>query len=140
MAVAVILVLLYVALWQPAAAYMKRAEVKLQQAQDLLTLIHTNQAVLAASAAPAEGSKPILDSQQLVSSVTNLARQNQLTLKRFEPSGDNKLKVWVDDVPFNNMITWLSQLQEKLGIRVELVTIDKSDQEGRVSARLTLSS
>ncbi len=140
MFVALLMVLAYAVMWRPAQAYMQSAEAQLQQAQELVALIHKNQSVLRSRSASSGSNTAALDSQQLVSSVTNMARQHQLTLKRFEPSGENKVKVWVDDVPFNNMIAWLTQLHESLGIRVELVTIEKQDTEGRVTARLTLSS
>lgn len=140
MAVVAGILLLYFIFWLPAAAYMKQAEDTLAQREELITLIQKNRAVLQSSAAAQSGDKKVLDSQQLVSMVTNMAKQNQLELKRFEPSGDNKVKVWVEKVPFNNMIAWLTQLQQKLNIRVEQVTIDKDDQDGLVSARLTLSS
>ncbi|WP_197470108.1 type II secretion system protein GspM, partial [Oleiphilus sp. HI0117] len=85
-------------------------------------------------------SKKALNSQQLVSSVTNLAKQQKVALKRFEPSGDNKLKVWVDDASFDKVISWLSRLKSSLGVRVEQISIDKDDAPGKISARMTLSS
>lgn len=140
MGIVAVIVALYFLLWQPAANYMRASEQNLAERQQLLELIHKNRAVLQASASAQASSQTALDSQQLVSTVTNLAKQNQLELKRFEPSGDNKVKVWVDQVSFNSMMAWLTQLQQNLNIRVEQVTIEKSDQDGLVSARLTLSS
>ena len=140
MGIVAVIVVLYFLLWQPAVGYMKASEETLTERKELLELIHKNRAVLQSSASAQSTGKPALDSQQLVSTVTNLAKQHQLELKRFEPSGDNKVKVWVDEVPFNNMMAWLTQLQKTLNIRVEQVTIEKTDQDGLVSARLTLSS
>lgn len=140
MGIVAVIVALYFLLWQPAVGYMKASEETLAERKELLELIHKNRAVLQSSASAQSTGQPALDSQQLVSTVTNLAKQNQLELKRFEPSGDNKVKVWVDEVSFNNMMAWLTQLQKTLNIRVEQVTIEKNDQDGLVSARLTLSS
>lgn len=140
MGIVAVIVALFFLLWQPAVGYMRASEETLAERKELLELIHKNRAVLQRSVSAQSTGQPTLDSQQLVSTVTNLAKQNQLELKRFEPSGDNKVKVWVDEVPFNNMMAWLTHLQQKLNIRVEQVTIEKTDQDGLVSARLTLSS
>jgi general secretion pathway protein M len=135
------IVILYFAMWQPAYQYKQNAELNLERNQALLALINDNSAVL--SSGSRSGGKParkILDSQQLVSSVTNLAKQKGIVLKRFEPSGESKLKVWVDDVSFDKMMVWLSTMRKSLSVTVEQISIDKDDDPGKVSARLTLSS
>jgi general secretion pathway protein M len=81
-----------------------------------------------------------LSSQQLVSSVSNLAKKHGVMLKRFEPSGDKKIKVWVDNASFDKMITWLTALKTSLNIEVEQISVEKDDVEGQVSSRLTLST
>ncbi|KZZ32321.1 hypothetical protein A3755_09950 [Oleiphilus sp. HI0085] len=140
--VALSLVILIFGLMKPAYEYKKQAEAKLEQNQQLLALVNQNKAALRSLGQNNQGSasKKALNSQQLVSSVTNLAKQQKVALKRFEPSGDNKLKVWVDDASFDKVISWLSRLKSSLGVRVEQISIDKDDAPGKISARMTLSS
>jgi general secretion pathway protein M len=142
MAAVLIAVLIYSMLWLPAQKFMHSAEVKLAQNKQLLSLVTKNSSTLASLAqqSRAGGAARTLDSQQLVSSVTNLARQKGVVLKRFEPSGENKLKVWVDDASFDKVITWLSALKKTLKVTVEQISIEKDDAPGQISARLTLSS
>lgn len=141
LAITLVLLILFFAVWQPALAYMKDQESMLDQRVALLKLVRENSAVLAAmSKAGGNAQQPTLSSQQLVSSVTNMAQRQGVALKRFEPSGENELKVWVDDVAFDKVVTWLAELKARLGVRVEQISVEKQEQPGLVSARLTLSS
>lgn len=134
-----IIVFMYFALWQPAYTYKKDAETYLQQQKDLLALVVQNKASLK-SLANNSSTVTTLNSQQLVSSVTNLAKHAGVVLKRFEPSGEKEIKVWVDDASFDKMMTWLTTMKRTLNVRVEQISVEKSDAQGLVSARLTLSS
>jgi general secretion pathway protein M len=140
--VAVLMCVVYFLIWVPAQNYMQNAQRDYEQNQQLLATIKTNKIFLSSLVrnSGASGTQKIMDSQQLVSSVTNMAKRNGVTLKRFEPSGDTQLKVWVDNVSFDKMIAWLAALQASLNVSVEQISIEKDDVAGQVSARLTLSS
>jgi general secretion pathway protein M len=138
--VALVLFLAYFLLWVPAQSYMKDSERLLQERADLLGLVQSSRAILASQSNSTQGSGAILNSQQLVSTVTNLAKKQQLSLKRFEPSGENKVKVWVEDVSFDVLVSWLSALETSVSVKVEQISVEKQDKPGVVSARLTLTS
>lgn len=140
LAMTVFLLFLYFALWQPANNYKQESARYLEQQKDLLALVLENKANLRKLSGSSSTATSVLNSQQLVSSVTNLAKQAGVVLKRFEPSGENEIKVWVDDVPFDKMMTWLSTLKRTINVSVEQVSVEKSEGAGLVSARLTLSS
>lgn len=136
----IVLLFMYFALWQPAYLYKKESEIYLQQQKDLLALVVENKSALSSLSNSSSASVSALNSQQLVTSVTNLAKQTGLVLKRFEPSGEREIKVWVDDAAFDKMMTWLTTMKRTLNVRVEQISVEKSDGPGLVSARLTLSS
>lgn len=141
-ALILMLCLIYFAMWLPASNYMQNAQKDVQQNTQLLLLVTQNKARLSALN-PRSGrtaGAAVLSSQQLISSVTNLAKEQGIRLKRFEPSGDKKLKVWLDNASFDQMITWLALLKKSLNIVVEQISIEKDDGAGQVSARITLSS
>ena len=71
---------------------------------------------------------------------TNLAQRQGVALKRFEPSGERELKVWVDDAAFDKVVAWLMELKTRLGVEVEQISLERQEKPGLVSARLTLSS
>jgi len=140
--VILVLCIIYFAMWVPANEYMENARQDVEQNTKLLLLVKQNKALLSAlsrTTGPSAGTKK-LSSQQLVSSVTNLAKKNGVNLKRFEPSGDKKIKVWVDNASFDKMITWLAALKKSLNIVVEQISVEKDDAAGQVSSRLTLST
>ena len=134
------ILVLYGLFWLPAQSFMTTAKADLAQRQVLLQLVQTNKSTLKSLASTSQNSSTKLDSQQLVSSVTNLAKKHSLALKRFEPSGERKIKVWVDEASFDKVMTWLNALNTKLNVNVEQISIEKDDAPGLVSARLTLSS
>tara|TARA_R110001592_G_scaffold198448_2_gene446672 strand:+ start:2526 stop:3041 length:516 start_codon:yes stop_codon:yes gene_type:complete len=135
-----VLLFMYFVLWQPAYTYKKESEIYLQQQKDLLALVMENKSALSSLSNSSSSNVSALDSQQLVTSVTNLAKQTGVVLKRFEPSGEREIKVWVDDAVFDKMMTWLVTMKRSLNVRVEQISVEKSDSPGLVSARLTLSS
>lgn len=142
LALALMIVLLIYTLWLPARSYMIAAQNKVEQNEKLLAQIKQNRVLLASLAGNSATSarSAALDSQQLVSSVTNMAKQHALLLKRFEPSGENKIKIWIENESFDKMISWLNALNTSLGIKVEQISVEKADQPGLVSARITLAS
>lgn len=140
MTVVLVALVLYLGVWAPAQNFMAEQRSTLQTNKDLLALVQTNKPALVRSARNNAQSGAGLDSQQLVSTVTNLARKEGLSLKRFEPSGEQKVKVWIEDAPFDKLVSWLSELERNLKVRVEQISVEKDEAEGLVSARLTLSS
>lgn len=140
LAFVLVLIFIYFGLWQPAYQYKENAEIELQQQKDLLALVMENKSALAGLSGSNRPGTPAMNSQQLVSAVTNLARQAGVLLKRFEPSGEREIKVWVEDAEFDKMINWLNTLEKTLNVRVNQISLEKTDAAGLVSARLTLSS
>jgi len=135
-----VLLFMYFGLWQPAYTYKKESEIFLQQQKDLLALVVENKSALSSLSSTSSSNIAALNSQQLVTSVTNLAKQTGVVLKRFEPSGEREIKVWVDDASFDKMMTWLTTMKRTLNVKVEQISVEKSEGPGLVSARLTLSS
>jgi general secretion pathway protein M len=131
---------IYSGVWVPAQNFMADQRSILETNKNLLVLVQTNQQALSKTARSSGQSTAGIDSQQLVSTVTNLAKKEGLSLKRFEPSGEQKVKVWVEDASFDKLVSWLTELERNLKVRVEQISIEKDDAEGLVSARLTLSS
>jgi general secretion pathway protein M len=55
-------------------------------------------------------------------------------------SGDGGLNVRLDKMPFDAMISWLSQLHERYGVTVDTATVDVSGEPGTITATLVLHS
>lgn len=134
------LVLLYFVVWQPAQNFKDESLASLESARDLKALVQSNQASLGQLGRSTGSSKAALDGQQLVGAVTNMARQQGVALKRFEPSGNDSVKVWLEQVPFDKAARWLSLMNKNLGVSVKQITLEADDKPGIINARMTLGS
>jgi general secretion pathway protein M len=48
------------------------------------------------------------------------------------------VKVWVEEVPFDSLLRWMQELEQRYGIRTQTAEIEKQATPGMVSAQLTL--
>lgn len=143
MIVAVVLALVYFAIWRPVNQYHNEALADRQNAVDLLAWMQENRATmrdLAGNDAGASNSaqKPA-NGRELMATVTSTAREAGLNLQRFEPSGDDAIRVWLEDVPFTQVAGWLEGLNSNHGILIDQAAMDRRDTPGVVSVRLTLA-
>ncbi len=77
----------------------------------------------------------------LLSMTDRTARERGLgpAIRRVEPEGGDKVRIQLEQAPFDDMVGWLELLVARHGVRIELISIDARDQ-GLVNARLTLQS
>ncbi len=136
---AVVIVLIYLMIWLPVQNYTERAERAVERESETLAWIKQNEpAARELAARGGSGSTSNLAGQSFLSAVGNSAKQFQIELRRFEPEGDRKMRVWLERVPFNQMLLWLDSLEKQFGVQVEQISVDRDDTPGVVTARLTL--
>ena len=130
-------IILIYAVLLPAHRYADEAAELHQQRAEILTWMQANEAdARRLQTQPTKDTNP--GGQSLLSLATRHAQSNNLSFKRFEPFGEGGLRVWLDNAPFNNLLQWLTQLQQQNGVLVKQVSIDRATQAGRVSAKLEL--
>ena len=141
LSVALGLAILYFMVWAPAHSFAKQEKANLTSAKELLSWVKVNESVARTLVSnTGKDLSKILDSQSLVSTVSANALKHKIKLKRFEPSGERKVRVWLEKVPFNNVIVWLKDLKSTYNIDVAQISIDKDDNDGLVNVRITLKS
>ncbi len=59
-------------------------------------------------------------------------------LSRIEPDGDGRVRLWLDDAPFDGVIAWLEGLTGRVGVKVIDASVDRAAGPGQVRVRLTL--
>lgn len=59
-------------------------------------------------------------------------------LKRIQPDGDDKIRLWLEHASFGAVIKWLDTMQRQHGIRVDAATVDRQEATGVVNAKLVL--
>src|SRR5690554_685876 len=138
--VAVVLTLLYLLVWVPSQRFVESAERDLERQSAQLAWMKQNEPVarqLASRSSPTAATG--LQGQSLLSVVSNAAKQHSIELRRFEPEGDSRIRVWLEKVSFNQMLLWLDVLNKEYGIQTEQIAVDRDANPGIVTARLTLS-
>lgn len=144
LAIAVLLGILYFAVWQPVAGFHERAVSARENAAELLSWMQANEPVIqglagaSSSAASATVDKPA-DGRALMALVTSSAREAGLALQRFEPSGDDAIRVWLDGVAYADVASWLERLSTEHGVVIDQAAMDRGNDPGSVSVRLTLT-
>lgn len=144
LAIAVFLGVLYFAVWRPAASFHDTALASRENAEELLAWMEANRPALSQLAGGASGpasenvDKPE-DGRALMALVTRSAGEAGLSLQRFEPSGDDAIRVWLENVPFSQVASWLEKLNIDNGVEIEQASMDRQNEPGMVSVRLTLA-
>ena len=139
--IALILIFSYAGVWQPLQKNVANLENQGEQQRALKRWM--NQAAAEVKQLQGSGaSTQVRDGRSLLSVVDQTAKRSGLGsgLKRLEPNGQTAVKVWLEQVKFDDMARWLNQLQTKNGLRVDSITIDRQDEPGRINARITLEA
>ncbi|MBK1672922.1 general secretion pathway protein GspM [Ectothiorhodospira shaposhnikovii] len=78
--------------------------------------------------------------QSLLGLVDATARQANLasSLRRVQPEGAGTVRVWMENVAFDDLLRWLDGLGQQYGIQVSGLVVDRQPAAGRVNARLVL--
>lgn len=85
--------------------------------------------------------KESLPDESLLSLADRTAKEQGLgaALKRVEPEGEGRVRLWFDKVPFEGLMAWLEGLATRHGARVENITLDREETPGLVRARVGLA-
>ncbi|SHE55576.1 general secretion pathway protein M [Microbulbifer donghaiensis] len=121
-------------LFLPAKNYFDGARLRAEVSGELVQWIEDQRPVLerlepASSGAQVAGT--------LLQRVTAAAEKHRITIKRFEPEGDGRIRLWIEEARYQDLQPWLNSLmQQQFSIRT--LNLDAMAEEGMVSARLTL--
>lgn len=129
------LLVAWLGVWEPLANAARRQQVNLTAARALAVQLET----LAAST-PRGTTPPAGTGQSLLAIVDASSKASAMAKppSRLQPEGDNTVRIWLDDVPFDALLRWLAELQSRYGVRVDNADIERESGPGLVNARLTL--
>ncbi|GAB4350028.1 MAG: type II secretion system protein M [Gammaproteobacteria bacterium] len=139
--VALLVVLFYALIWLPLQKERDRLTEELSAQRENLAWMQTHAAEARALLAKRPSVRP-LSGQSLLGLVDRTVRGNRLTetLQRIQPEGNDAVRVWLEAASFDDVSRWLGQLEQRHGIRVESINIERHQAPGRVTVRLTLKS
>ncbi len=112
--------LFYWAIWQPVANRIaEREQQVVNQQQTLAWLKEKGQEVLAMQG----GQGRQIDTGGTLDGVVNRTAFNQkIKIARLQPQGQD-LQVWIDTVPFDDLLIWLATLSDQYGVQVQIIEL-----------------
>jgi general secretion pathway protein M len=141
-AAVLVVALLYLLAWEPLVNKISVLEKSNQENQKLLSwmeqsAVEAKQLQVKLKSSGASGRSK---GQSLLGTIDRTAKTNKLakSVKRVQPDGQTKARVWLENVSFDSMVSWLEKLQRQQGIRIVTSVIEKQDEPGLVNARLVL--
>jgi general secretion pathway protein M len=91
------------------------------------------------SAEPKKGSKSTRNTSLLAIVDASGAEQGiKDSIKRLSPEGKDKVRIHLEEAPFDNLVVWLAQLSADHRITAESTTVRRGDEPGKVSGNLLL--
>ncbi|HKJ07582.1 MAG TPA: type II secretion system protein M [Gammaproteobacteria bacterium] len=132
--------LAYLLIWQPLHGNLVHLRSSVEEQRSTLQWMEHKasevQALRAADQRQGQGS----NGQSLLALVDQSARKSGLggAISRIEPEAAGSVRVWMDDVSFDDAVLWLGQLQNTYGVRTQVVSVENQDSPGRVNVRITL--
>lgn len=133
-----LLMLLYVAVWEPLTNNVDALRVSTAEQQSLLAWMRgAAQEVKQLRGRSGQPAKPP-SGQSLLSLVDRTAKSGQLgpALKRVQPDGEQKVRVWLESASFDDVVRWLTALESSHGVHVESSVFQALEATGRVDVRL----
>lgn len=130
MSVLISIFILYGLIWQPLTENIEKTTLKLERQQALLTWVTENTQRYQQAKRNARASSDA----SLSSIVNRTSSANNITITRMQPQGDD-LQVWIDEISFNQLLTWLEQLAISDGLQVKNIDLSSADQQGMVRVR-----
>lgn len=123
--------LFYWLLWSPLSNAVDKNRKAVANQTTLLQWVqkNANRAVQLRGA----GGSQIKFSGSLPQVANQSAAQLKITISRMQPQGD-ELLLWVDNAPFNDVLSWLQNL-EKRGIAIRDLDVAQTNESGYVKIR-----
>jgi len=76
--------------------------------------------------------------ESLLTVANQSARNFGLAFKRYEPNANQGLNLWLEQVPFNQVVKWLDALEREYGVVASELAVSRRDTAGMVDVRIIL--
>ena len=129
--------LLYVLLWLPVQKELARLRVSVPDERAQLQRMRAQAASIKPLRARS-GAKPAAGTLLSVIEQSASARGMRGFVTRLEADGGSGVQLTLDAVPFNSLLSWLSDLQDSYSLLIESTSLDAHTVPGTVNAKLKL--
>ncbi len=140
MAVAVIISLFYFGLWEPIETGIDSKKKQLTMRTRQLQNIQQQAAEARQLKQGQPAQRRVTNSTSLLSVIDTTSRQKNLkqALQKFQPEGDDSVRLWLEDAPFDALVEWLDLLNRQHGVSVSEISLEKQPESGLVDGRILL--
>lgn len=122
--------LIYWGIYQPLVQSREQAQLRLNNEKQLLSWV-TNSAN-SISQLKKQGARANIETNQPLNQIiSSSATRYNVELIRMQPR-DEMLQVWLQPIPFEQLINWLTELRDHYGINVVFLDINRSATSGVV--------
>ena len=132
----VLVSLLWMGVWKPVSDWQVLEANRHKNAQELFDWMRMNEQ--AAKQAARAGNQANQSGRALIPVITRAADAHDLRLNRLQPESNGVISVVLQQQSFNQIIRWISQLNENNGVSIERASFDSQDAPGYVNAQLRL--
>lgn len=136
-AVALALMLFYVAIWDPIHTGVAQLEKSVAKQAPLLAWMK-QAAIEVKTLRGGQAAQKLNSGESLLSLIDSTAKKGRLgnALKRVKPDGDKKVRVWLEQASFDDMVKWLENLNNFYDVEVLSLVIDRKDVSGIIDSRI----
>ena len=129
------LVFICYGLWIPLVNYASESSDRHANRQEMLQWMQSTEAEARAnSGVKATSGRSGLS---LLTVVSRMSRSAEVQPTRMQQEGGEEVSVWFEDVEFGRLLSWMDKLRQE-GVGVRQLSIDRQEEEGKVSARIVL--
>ncbi|ENM5932267.1 type II secretion system protein M [Vibrio mimicus] len=128
----VVLAIAYWGIWKPLDERTTQAKARVQTEKQLLNWVSENANDIVTLRT--QGGNEAVSNQPLNQVITNSTHQFNIELIRVQPRGE-MMQVWIQPLPFSQLISWIAYLQERQGVSVDVIDIDRGKVNGVVEVK-----
>nr|WP_241263959.1 type II secretion system protein M [Bowmanella dokdonensis] len=125
------LLLFYLVVWAPLNHSIERNRTAVEAQQELLAWVQKN--ANRVQQLKGNAGKQAAFTGSLTQAVNQSASRLNINISRMQPQGE-ELQVWVDEAPFNQVISWLQNI-EQMGIRIQDADFSETANPGQIRIR-----
>ena len=130
----IVVAVLWMLVWQPVSDWRAVEENRYRNAQRLYDTIKANEVALRRAVSATSSTR-----RSLIPIINKAANAHELKLNRLQPESNGVISVVLQQQSFNQIVSWISQLEENNDVSVEQANFDSQEAPGYVNANIRLN-
>ncbi len=131
--------LFYLIVWEPIHQGHDQQQQKLKSQQDIYAWMQSASNEVISLKGAGAGARKAASNKPIALILENSAKISGLKqhINKIESSGKSGARVKIDSASFDQLLVWLNTLEQQHGVTITTASIERNDEAGTVSARLS---